>query len=89
MKNKIYTFDCCNGKVYAVTSQCCLICKNCTNIICDYDGPYMMDCRYSDEETSLPDKTEDGTTCDKFELQEGILTLEEYKEKNRREKEQC
>lgn len=73
MKNKPkYLFKCDNGKVYAVCEDMCLVCKHCTDIFYDFNGPYMCFCDIN--EGSVVD-----FTCNMFDLDLEDEKIEIYK----------
>lgn len=56
-------FECENGKRYAVklgSPAQCLVCKNCSDVFYDENGPYMWICKF---------KIQDKANCKKFELE--------------------
>lgn len=72
MNKKDYIFQCENGITYGVKGKCCCICKHCSSLFYDYtNGPYMFSCELDEDTTEC-------LNCNKFELEEGTKTIEEY-----------
>ena len=90
-KDNDYVWIRSDGNVYGLKPRkCCLICKHCTDIFWDYThGPYMVVCEKSErsgnEESNFPEETNLGTECDLFELEDGVMTVAEYKKRQANE----
>ena len=44
---KMKTFECITGKKYNVPDKCCLVCKRCSDIYVDDNGPYAVCCDHT------------------------------------------
>ena len=65
-----YIFECENGKIYGCKPPHCLVCKHCTDILYDWNVPYLFLCDIGENN--------DNHDCKLFELEENAITVEEF-----------